>query len=917
MSVKKYDVGILGVWSGCNYGSIATYYALNRIITDMGYSVLMIDKPRLSNEPDVELQLTHSRRFANEHYDISKSYLKEEIVELNSLCDTFVIGSDQVWNYGISKNFGKSYYLDFATDEKKKIAYAASFGHGVDFAPDDERKKISDLMSRFDAISVRESDGVRICRDIYGIKAEQVLDPVFLADRKIFDDLAEKSDKNYEQPYIATYILDPTPEKKKAMLYVSEKLGYKLVNMLDGLPWLYDSNKQKLGLEAVENVQVEDWINIFKNSSFVITDSCHGASFALLYEKTFIPIVNKRRGYSRFKSLGDLFEFSDRLVADPEKILENDLLFKIMDYDKIKTILKNEKERCFAWLKNALTKKHFTTAVNEDIMIKNTLQTPISQDFYRCKILVTLLRDYGIKNVVLSSGSRNVNLVRLFEANNCFKTYNVVDERSAGFFALGLATSLNEPVAMCCTSGTAASNYLTAITEAFYQHIPLIVITADRYPALLGQNEDQTIPQTGMYGKVVKKSVTVPVNEGSMGDWETRRIICDAILECTHHGKGPVHINIPIRSIERAVPSKETLSLIPKLRKIERICTDSSELIWKAKVNRLKSMKRILLVYGQNNPLNDYELDLLNKFVNKFNCVVITDHLSNVKCDKSFMSLPILRKYDNNSFNDVLAPDVVITVGGRRMLNDPILPRIRAQKRPVGHWRVAEDGDVADTYWKLTNIFECSQEYFFKYFIENSGDISNDNDYYNIWTQAQNNSNDEHTDKFSELYAAERLIKFLPRNSIFHIGIGNTIMFVNRYQIDPSVRVFCNMGTNGIDGSASTFMGQAAVNNKLCFLAIGDLSFFYDLNSIWNKDLKSNIRIIMFNNHGAGLLAHMHASAITYKHNVSAKAWVTSLGFKYLSANTSNEFDKNLQVFISEQSESPIFFEVFTNEADI
>lgn len=121
------------------------------------------------------------------------------------------------------------------------------------------------------AISVRESDGVRICRDIYGIKAEQVLDPVFLADRKIFDDLAEKSDKNYEQPYIATYILDPTPEKKKAMLYVSEKLGYKLVNMLDGLPWLYDSNKQKLGLEAVENVQVEDWINIFKNSSFVIT----------------------------------------------------------------------------------------------------------------------------------------------------------------------------------------------------------------------------------------------------------------------------------------------------------------------------------------------------------------------------------------------------------------------------------------------------------------------------------------------------------------------------------------------------------------------------------------------------------------------------------------------------------------------
>ena len=178
---KHYDVGIFGVWSGCNYGSIATYYALNQIMSSMGNAVLMIDKPILSDS-DVELKETHSRRFGREHYNISKQYRLDQMHLLNQQCDAFLIGSDQVWNYGISKNFGKAFYLDFAEEDKKKIAYAVSFGHGVDFAPEDERKVIAEYMSRFEGIATREADGVRLCRDFYGIRAEQVLDPVFVAD---------------------------------------------------------------------------------------------------------------------------------------------------------------------------------------------------------------------------------------------------------------------------------------------------------------------------------------------------------------------------------------------------------------------------------------------------------------------------------------------------------------------------------------------------------------------------------------------------------------------------------------------------------------------------------------------------------------------------------------------------------------
>lgn len=263
--INHYDVGIFGVWSGCNYGSVATYYALNQVVSSMGKSVLMIDKPILS-ERDVETEETHSRRFGREHYNISKHYHLDEMKELNELCDAFIIGSDQVWNYGISKNFGKAFYLDFAEEDKKKIAYAVSFGHAVDFAPEDERAIISKYMGRFDGISTREADGVRLCRECYGIKAEQVLDPVFLADPKVYEPLIEQSSCKEEEPFIVTYILDPTPEKREAILHLQKEFGgIKVINLLDGLPWLFEKNKNAMNLpNCIENLPGRGLVVLFK-----------------------------------------------------------------------------------------------------------------------------------------------------------------------------------------------------------------------------------------------------------------------------------------------------------------------------------------------------------------------------------------------------------------------------------------------------------------------------------------------------------------------------------------------------------------------------------------------------------------------------------------------------------------------------
>lgn len=352
---NHYDVGIFGVWSGCNYGSIATYYALNQVISSMGKTVLMIDKPILSDS-DVELKETHARRFGREHYNISKQYRLEQMHLLNNICDAFMIGSDQVWNYGISKNFGKAFYLDFAGEEKKKIAYAVSFGHGTDFAPVDERKVIAEYMSYFDGIGTREADGVRLCRDCYGIKAEQVLDPVFVADPQIYDSLIEKSLYKEEEPFIAAYILDPTPEKTEAILHLQKKFGgIKVINLLDGLPWLFEKNKKLTNLpNCIENVQVEDWLYYLKNAQFVLTDSCHGASFALIFKKNFIAITNRHRGFSRFVSLSQLFRFEDHLITDPKAILNNPDLLTPINYGLVDDIMDLERRRCNKWLADVL-----------------------------------------------------------------------------------------------------------------------------------------------------------------------------------------------------------------------------------------------------------------------------------------------------------------------------------------------------------------------------------------------------------------------------------------------------------------------------------------------------------------------------------------------------------------------------------
>lgn len=356
--LKKYDVGIVGLGIGVNYGSVLTYYSLYRTIESFGKSVLMVSKIG-AQENDPELSDTHALKFAKEHYNLSPVYGQASVAELNNLVDTFVLGSDQVWNHGISRNFGKSFYLDFASDSKRKISYAASFGHAKDFTPIEEVPEIAALMRRFHAISVREDSGVLIARDIYNTPATQVAEPIFLTERQGYMELAARSDREVSSPYLLAYILDPTPEKKAAIEFVARTKGLDVRIILDAWPHLIEKNKSSMNMPgAVEdNVDVYDFLKLYANASYVITDSFHGTAFALKFEKPFASIGNKRRGIARFKSLFSLVGHQERFTPNAEDIIQkSDNFLGIMDYADIRSRLNAHVDMSKKWLKTALEK---------------------------------------------------------------------------------------------------------------------------------------------------------------------------------------------------------------------------------------------------------------------------------------------------------------------------------------------------------------------------------------------------------------------------------------------------------------------------------------------------------------------------------------------------------------------------------
>lgn len=529
------------------------------------------------------------------------------------------------------------------------------------------------------------------------------------------------------------------------------------------------------------------------------------------------------------------------------------------------------------------------------------------------QIVIALLKKYNIRHLVLSPGSRNVPFVHSVETDDFFKCYSITDERGAGYFALGLAKELGEPVLISCTSSTASSNYLPAIKKAAEENVQLVALTADRNPYYLDQMENQMINQIDMYHSYCKKSVNLPtVTDGGSYKY-CERLVNEALWELDHHGRGPVQINFPAFYGF----GDFSVSSLPECRKIRRLETVSAQSEWMDIVNQLKSHKRILLIFGEGTGYDACTLRNFEEFCNKYNCVASVEHMSNISSSKAIRTYPLTECLTHDELQEIM-PDLVITFQGN--FTSSIKEKLRAFSHKFEHWRVSEDGKITDTFTCLTNVFEMSDNDFFERVLSCSDAVtSSTNEYEEMW-KIRLNSIKYPELGFTNFNAIRNTASNIPEGSLLHLSILNSIRMMQFFDLKKDVQVYANVGAYGIDGSFSTFLGQASSEqNKLAYLVIGDLSFFYDINALNIDGIGNNIRIIVINNHGGGEFFNNYTGAIkdigrhiAAAHKASVESLISNEQFQYCSAENQDELNQALAA-MAIKSDKPMLLEVFTD----
>ena len=345
----KRDVCIVGFWYGANYGSLLNGYAIYRIIKDMNKSVLLLQKPD-SVADDIELRKKiHNTNFIEEVYnedDVSPRMSRKDLQLLDNHVDTFIAGSDQIWNYRIS--FSGLMYIPFS--KKRKISFCTSLGSKDDHVAESNIPFVRSELEKYNAISVREDFSAKTLKRKYGINSEILLEPVFDIDKNIYDELIEKSNFEESEPYIVAYILDPNEEKLNALLEISGKLDKKIITIADGYytilksSWEHCTRKENYPNLQVD-MEVKDFLKAFSNAEFVITDSFHGTCFSIIFEKRFISFCNPGRGAERFGDILGRFNLMNRLVDNVSKFSWKDEYEEFIEYDQINKMIKEDREK--------------------------------------------------------------------------------------------------------------------------------------------------------------------------------------------------------------------------------------------------------------------------------------------------------------------------------------------------------------------------------------------------------------------------------------------------------------------------------------------------------------------------------------------------------------------------------------------
>ncbi|MFZ4786119.1 MAG: 2-succinyl-5-enolpyruvyl-6-hydroxy-3-cyclohexene-1-carboxylic-acid synthase, partial [Flavobacteriales bacterium] len=466
------------------------------------------------------------------------------------------------------------------------------------------------------------------------------------------------------------------------------------------------------------------------------------------------------------------------------------------------------------------------------------------------KDVLILLEKKGVKHIIISPGSRNAPFSISLNNHPSFDVLSIADERSAAFFGLGIAQQTKRPVALICTSGTAPLNYAPAIAEAYYQEVPLLIITADRPMEWVDQGEGQTINQSGLYNNYVRGAfnMTQDMNDGDL-EWYNARQINEAIDLAMWPIPGPVHLNFPLRE-----SLYKTDSSVPLTKVIERVY--STPFLEKQVLSDLGQIisqkKKVMVLVGQFSH-DDQLINSLQDFSALENVIFFTESHSGldspdfIGCvDRMIMTL-------TEQELDAIRPELLITIG-----TNIISRKVKAflRNESLDHWHVAEDGQVLDTFKRLVKVIPVNGLSFFSSVMPFISDISS---VYRKEMLALNSekrkAGDAYIEKaaFSDLKAINAIVKSTPADTDIQMGNSSIVRYIQLFDRPLSLRFFGNRGVSGIDGCTSTAAGAAYVTQRNTLLISGDISFFYDVNAFWNNYISSKLKVVVINNGGGGI----------------------------------------------------------------
>ena len=514
---------------------------------------------------------------------------------------------------------------------------------------------------------------------------------------------------------------------------------------------------------------------------------------------------------------------------------------------------------------------------------------------------------HGVTTVVICPGSRNAPLAHNFASCPDMYCVAATDERSAGFYALGLALASEHPVAVCVTSGSALLNLAPAVAEAYYREVPLLVISADRPMAMIGQLQGQTLPQAGALGAMVKASVQLPEPHDDLERWHCNRLVNEALLALRAHGNGPVHLNVPISEplyhfASDSLPLERKISLTPMVADSVRLEAVAADFALAAKP---------MLVLGQM-ARSQWRKAAEAVALLKHKVVVLAEKLSDGS-DEPLPSLDLLAARVNNHGD--LFPDFIIYMGGNLVAKN--MRQWLQQAKPRRSVVVTSTCAVTDVLMNATNVVEA-QPYEMLQALASACSYSASGLWLHRWQTL-------HSEVLAEATAVTRdrqneairlffqAIKGMPMN--VHVANSLSVRMALKY---ADRYLYVNRGVNGIEGSLSTAAGYSVMSPCPVACIIGDLSFFYDANALWNEQLCGNFRVLLLNNQRGEIFSKFKPLAdspardtyVMAKHHATAEGVCKQNHVEYRQVKPTDDLFSGIQWLVEERCPRPMLLEV-------